>query len=90
MLRPFQVVLLFLVLNVSKDHESRQYISISVTATNPSQSDSLRTLNLSLKYSHVISRVQYLSYQGLIDSKGEDVMQLLYSLTYSKNSNVEV
>ena len=57
MLGPFQVVLLFLVLNVSKDHVGGQYISI--TATNPSQSDSLRTLNLSLTYLHVVLHIQY-------------------------------
>ena len=32
-----------------------------------------------VQYSHVISHMQSSSYQGLIDSKGEDSMQLLYS-----------
>ena len=53
-----------------------QYFSI--TATNTSQLVSLRMLNLSLKYSHVVSCMQYSSYKGLIGSNGGDSMLLLY------------
>ena len=55
-IRPFQVVLLFLVLDFSKDHAGGQYISI--IATSISQSDSLGML----KYLCAISCMQYTSY----------------------------
>ena len=59
-IRPLQVVILFLVLDFSKDHVGGWYISIIASTTR--QSDLLGTLTFVIKYSCVTLHMPYTNY----------------------------